>query len=192
MRCQSRSHGQPDVRMDRGPTTRTPGARCRAEAAASVYADDSAHIACFRWQIALVIFSHGRIYAGYRHPASAEWRICPTSFEPPRRPGAVVWRTTATSTSRQRRSASSLGKLCARTIVMSACAGAGIRVRLTRTIASGRSVHSVMTARGTGHSAVWRSCLSRYSSALSVVHHQTGRIRARCRRPLESSPDRSW
>jgi hypothetical protein len=31
--------------------------------------------------------SHGRIYAGYWDPASADWRIYPTSFEPRQRAG---------------------------------------------------------------------------------------------------------
>jgi hypothetical protein len=60
-------------------------------------------------------------------------------------------------------------ELCARTTLTSAYADAGIRVRLICTIALGPSVHSAMTAYGTGRNMVWRSCLPQYSASLPYI-----------------------
>jgi hypothetical protein len=55
---------------------------------ASVLPNDSAHIACSPWQVAIVVpFRMLESTLGYWDPASADWRICPTSFGPRQRAG---------------------------------------------------------------------------------------------------------
>ncbi len=52
------------------------------EPLASVLPNDSAYIACCRWQVALADpFRILDSTLGYWDPASVDWRICSTSFE---------------------------------------------------------------------------------------------------------------